>query len=184
MRLDRSTTLLAVIDVQEKLAAVISEREAVEKNIERLIRGCHVLGIPLLITEQYPQGIGTTTPAVRAALDATTTTARPIQKMCFSAFGSPEFVSQLDFLGRRQILLAGIEAHVCVYQTAMDLLTNRYEVYVVADAVSSRAAQNKQLALDRLRLEGVRLTSTEMALFELTECAGTDEFRAISKLVK
>lgn len=172
--------MLAVIDFQEKLAAAIHDREVTENNIERLIRGCHLLTLPALYTEQYPQGLGPTTARLRAAI-AETYGSQAVQKMCFSGFGSPEFAQALK---RPQVLLAGIETHVCVFQTAMDVLREGFEVHLVADAVSSRTAENKRLALERMKDEGVKLTTTEMALFELTERAGTDEFRAISRLVK
>ena len=178
-RLKRDRAVLAVIDVQEKLAAVMQDRKRLETNIERLIHGAAILGVPVLHTEQYPQGLGPTTPKLAAAL-----TERPIQKMCFSGYACEEFGQWIHSLGRRQVLLAGIEAHVCVYQTALDLLQNDYEVHLVVDAVSSRTAANKQLAIERMREEGAKLTSTEMALFELTERAGTDEFRAISRLIR
>ena len=182
-KLKRENAILAVIDIQEKLTAVIHGREELEKNADRLIRGARVLGIPVLVTEQYPKGIGGTVSSLRAALEETSGF-EPIQKMCFSSAGCDAFAQQLTAAGRRQVLLCGIEAHVCVYQTAMDLLRDGFEVHLVADAVSSRRSENKEIALRRLEREGVLLTSTEMALFELTVEAGTDEFRAISRLVK
>lgn len=162
---------------------VMHERFAVEKNIERLIRGCRVLGIPTVVTEQYVKGLGPTAEPLRGALEEGGAY-HPIEKSCFSAHGCAAFVAQLAALDRREVLLAGVEAHVCVYQTARDLLRAGFSVDLIADAVSSRTAQNKELALRRLVSEGARLSSTEMALFELLETAGTDEFRAISRLIK
>jgi nicotinamidase-related amidase len=183
MKLDRANTVLVVIDVQERLLPVIDDASALLLNLERLIRGCHVLGVPAILTEQYVKGLGPTVEPIRRAFDETSGY-RPVEKSCFSAYGCAPFATRLRELGRRQILLAGVETHVCVYQTAEDLLASGLSVSVIADAVSSRTAQNRELALRRLASDGAKLSSTEMALFELTVNAGTDEFRAISKLVK
>ena len=183
MRLNRSDTVLLVIDVQEKLMPVIDGSEAVLRNVERLVRGCHLLGVPAILTEQYVKGLGPTAATVRTAFEETGGY-RPIEKACFSAHGCEPFVRQLEVLGRRHILVAGVETHVCVYQTVSDLLAARFEVTIVADAVSSRTSRNREIALSRLVSEGVKLSSTEMALFELLGVSGTDEFRAISRLIK
>jgi nicotinamidase-related amidase len=183
MKLHRNSAVLVIIDVQERMMPVIDAAAEVERNIDRLIRGCHVIGVPILLTEQYPKGLGTTVAGIRRALEDTSGY-KPIEKSCFSAHGCTGFEAELDALERTQVLLAGVETHVCVYQTAMDLLRDEYDVTIIADAVSSRTAQNKAIALDRLSAEGVKLSSTEMALFELLVEAGTDEFRAVSKLVK
>ena len=183
MRLDRANTVLVVIDVQEKLMPVIDRADAVLRHIERLIRGAHILGVPVLLTEQYVKGLGPTHESIRDAFDQTGGY-RPIEKNCFSAHGCEPFAAQLAALGRRQVVVAGVETHVCVYQTVMDLLAAKLEVTVVADAVSSRTAENREIALRRFVSEGVKLSSTEMALFELLEVSGTEEFRAISRLVK
>ena len=158
---------------------VIHERVAVERNIERLIRGAHVLGVPVIVTEQYVKGLGATVEPLRAALEETGGY-RPIEKDCFSAQGCAAFAA----LDRRQALIAGVEAHVCVYQTALDLLGAGWNVWIAADAVSSRTPRNRDIALQRLVSEGAKLSSTEMALFELLVAAGTEEFRAVAKLVK
>jgi nicotinamidase-related amidase len=183
MRLDRANAALLIIDVQEKLMPVIDRATDVIQSIERLIRGCHILGVPVLVTEQYVKGLGPTAEPVRRALEETSGYA-PTEKSCFSAIGCDAFSARLAQLGRKQILVAGVEAHVCVHQTIGDLLAGDFFVSVIADAVSSRAARNRELALQRAMSDGAKLSSTEMALFELTVAAGTDEFRAISKLVK
>jgi nicotinamidase-related amidase len=183
VRLDRSQAVLVVIDVQERLMPVIHERFDVERNIERLIRGAHILGVPTIVTEQYVKGLGATVEPLRAALEETGGY-RPIEKNCFSAHGCAPFAAQLAALDRRQVLLAGVETHVCVFQTALDLLGAGWKVWIAADAVSSRTARNRDLGLQRLVSEGVKLSSTEMALFELLVVAGTEEFRAVSRLVK
>jgi nicotinamidase-related amidase len=182
-RIERSNALLVVIDVQERIARVIDGIDEVEKNVARLIRGTAALDVPAIVTEQYPEGIGATTAGVRAAFEETGGF-EPIQKMCFSCWGSGEFAERLRATGRSQILVVGIETHVCVYQTCLDLLDAGYDVWVIADAVSSRTPRNRQIALDRLDAEGARLSSTEMALFEMTVESGTDTFKAISNLVK
>jgi nicotinamidase-related amidase len=183
MRLGRDQTVLLIIDVQERLMPVIDERATVELNIERLIRGAHILGIPVLVTEQYVKGLGRTVESVRRALEETIGY-QPIQKDCFSAQGSPDFAIRLSSIGRRQVLLCGVETHVCVYQTASDLLEGGYEVSLVSDAASSRSSRNRETAIRRMSMDGVSLTSTEMALFELCVRSGTEEFRAVSRLVK
>jgi nicotinamidase-related amidase len=183
MRLDRHTTVLVVIDVQERLMPVIDRADAVVRNVDRLVRGCHVLGVPALLTEQYVRGLGGTVEVVRAAFEETSGY-RPVEKACFSAQGCEPFAAQLAALERTQVLVAGVEAHVCVYQTVRDLQAAGMAVTILADAVSSRSAENKEIALRRMVSDGVKLSSTEMALFELAVVSGTDEFRAISKLVK
>jgi len=172
MRLERNNATLLIIDVQERLMPVISNREQLEQNLVRLVRGAQILGVPILVTEQYVKGLGHTVETVRGALgDAY----KPIEKACFSGFRDLE---------RKQVIVAGIETHVCVYQTVSDFLTRGYEVTIVGDAVSSRTQENKDIALRRMINDGAKLSSTEMTLFELTVASGTDEFRAISKLVK
>ena len=183
MRLHREATVLVVIDVQERMMPVMERREEVEKNVERLIRGCHVLGVPVIVTEQYTKGLGPTIEPIRRVFEECGGY-RPVEKSCFSAQGCAPFEAELKRLEKTQVLLAGVETHVCVYQTAIDLLREEYEVTIIADAVSSRTAENRAIALERMTSEGVRISSTEMALFELLVRAGTDEFKAISKLVK
>jgi nicotinamidase-related amidase len=182
-RLQREDAVLVVIDIQETLTPHIDGHEELERNVDRLVRGCHVLGVPALLTEQYPKGIGPTTRMVTAAFDDTYGVS-PIEKSCFSSYDCREFADRLNELRRNQVLLSGIEAHVCVYQTALDLLDGGFGVWVVADAVSSRNLRNREIALRRLEQEGAKLSSVEMALFELTVESGTDEFRSVSRLVK
>ncbi len=180
---DRHNTILIIIDVQERLMPVIHEADAVARNLERLIRGTHILGIPALITEQYVKGLGATIARVRTTLEETHGY-HPIEKMTFSAMGVEAFAAQLAALKRRHVLIAGVETHVCVYQTVRDLLASGYEVTLMADAMSSRTPENKELALRRMTGDGAKLSSTEMTLFELLVTSGTDEFRQIASLVK
>lgn len=182
-RLERDHAIFVVIDVQEKLMPVIDDHAGITRNIDRLVRGCHILNVPALLTEQYVKGLGPTVVPVRQAFEDTIGY-RPIEKNCFSAQRCDPFAAQLATLERKQVVVAGIETHVCVYQTCIDLLSDGYEVTIIADAVSSRTPQNKAIALQRMIAEGVRLSSTEMALFELLRQSGTEEFRAISRLVK
>jgi len=182
-RLHRADAFLLVIDVQEKLMPVIDGHDGVARNIERLVRGCKVLDVPALLTEQYVKGLGPTIAPIKTAFEETSGY-EPIEKDCFSGWGCAELVTALRLLQKKQAIVAGVEAHVCVYQTAMDLLANGYEVTIVADAAGSRAASNKDVALRRMIAEGAKLSSTEMCLFEMLAASGTDEFRAIARLVK
>lgn len=182
--LQRADALLVIIDVQEKLMPVIDRHDEVGRNIERLIRGCHLLdAIPIIVTEQYVKGLGATIEPLRNALTETAGY-QPVEKSCFSAQGCGEFVAAMRNLKKKQVIVAGVETHVCVYQTVIDLLGAGYDVTIVADAMSSRTAENRDIAIRRMVAEGAHLSSTEMALFELTVNSGTDEFKSIAKLVK
>jgi nicotinamidase-related amidase len=181
--LNRAEAFLVVVDVQEKLMPVIDDHENVQRNLDLLIRGGHVLDIRAIVTEQYTKGLGHTVPRIRTALEATFGY-EPIEKATFSAFGCAEFVTAVRNLHRKQAIVAGIETHVCVYQTVRDLLANGFDVTVIADAVSSRTPANREIALRRMAGDGAKLSSTEMALFELTNVSGSDEFREIVRMVK
>ena len=178
--LNRAHTALVLIDVQGKLASLMHERAALYCQLQRLVKGAQVLRLPILWLEQYPQGLGPTIPEVADLLSSQ----RPLTKTCFSAYGLRAFQTQLRQSGRRQILLAGIESHICVYQTARDLLDSGYQVEVVADAVSARTAENKALGLQKVAAAGAQITAVEMCLFELLQEAGTAEFKQIAALVK
>jgi len=179
--LSEKNTVLVVIDVQGKLAQTMQDRETLLTNLGKLILGMQALQVPVLWLEQNPARMGDTVPEIRTLLAMHQS---PIAKMSFSGYGDPVFIETMEALSRRQVLLAGIETHVCVYQTAADLLARGYEVGVVADAVSSRRATDRDIALTRLRQEGVRLTSVEMALFELMRTATHPAFREILKIVR
>jgi nicotinamidase-related amidase len=182
-RLQRAEALLVVIDVQEKLLPVIHGGEALVRNLDRLVRGFHLFDMPVVVTEQYVKGLGPSVPELRTTLTETVGYS-PIEKSTFSAYLCGEFQMALRLARRKQIVVAGIETHVCVYQTVKDLLDADYQVTIIGDAASSRSAENRDIALQRMVSDGAKLSSTEMALFELTAKSGTDEFRAISKLVK
>lgn len=173
-------TALIVVDVQGKLAQLMYQKEDLYKNLERLIKGAQVLQIPIVLTEQYPKGLGPTVTELSSLMPDV----KPIEKITFSCCGNDEFAQHLKVLGRRQLLLTGIETHICVYQTAIDLLGAGYEVQVVTDAVSSRKRSNKRVGLERMKAAGAVSTSTEMALFELLHIAEGDKFKEISKIVK
>lgn len=173
-------TAFVIVDVQGKLAKIMHESEALLTQLEKLIQGVKVLGIPVLWLEQYPKGLGPTDERVSQHLKEE----EPISKMVFSAYGSEEFLDQLRGLDRNQLLVAGIESHICVYQTVRQLLEADYEVEVVADCISSRTAENSQIGLERMLSYGAELTSVEMALFELLQTAEHPKFKEISKIIK
>jgi len=179
--LNVDNTALLVIDVQGKLAQLMYQKDNLFANLEKIIRGAQVLEIPIIWTEQVPEKLGQTTPAIAELL---VKSAEPISKASFSCCGIEPFMTELQALQRRQILISGIETHICVYQTAVDLLDMGYEVQIVADAVSSRTAENRQIGLERLKEIGAIITNTEMALFELLRIAEGDKFRQITKIVK
>jgi len=173
-------TVLVVIDVQEKLSCVMHEKEKLFKNLQKMIKGIQILDIPILVTEQNPNGLGPTAPDIAPLLTDT----KPITKFSFSCCGEEPFMREIEKLNRKQILLTGIETHVCVYQTAVDLIEAGYEVHTVVDCVSSRTIENKNLALDKIKSEGARLTSVEIALFELLRTAKYPKFKEMSQIVK
>jgi len=178
--LNPENTALTIIDVQEKLSRVMYEKEMLFESIQKLIKGIQVLDIPVIVTEQYPKGLGPTIPEVSNLFP----NFQPIPKISFSCCGNERFLQELNDLHRKQVLIAGIETHVCVYQTALDLLSLGYEVQVVTDCVSSRTPANRDIGLNRVSQAGAIPTSTEMALFELLKVADGERFRAISKIVK
>ena len=179
--LQRNKSALCVVDIQERLAATMGEREAVLHGTRQLVLAAKRLGVPVLVTEQYPKGLGPTEPAVVEALgDAYA----PIEKLAFGCAGEPAFGDALAATGRRQVLLCGMEAHVCVLQTCLQLLENDCVVHVAADAVCSRAPAHKAVALDTMRQAGAVVTCVEAAVFQWLGCAGTPEFKDVLKLVK
>lgn len=173
-------TALIVIDVQGKLAQLMYAKQTLFENLRKIIKGVQALGVPILWLEQNPEGLGPTIPEVSELL----TSIEPISKSSFSGCRNERFVQALKNANRNQVLIVGIEAHVCVYQTAVGLVELGYKVEVVTDAVSSRTIENKKVALQKMRDIGVNLTSTEMALFELLQVAEGEQFKEILKLVK
>jgi nicotinamidase-related amidase len=180
LRLTRAKAGLVVVDVQERLLPAIFERQRVVQNTIRLIQGAGILQVPIFATEQYRKGLGPTVPEVAAAIPGFA----PMEKLAFSACGATGFTAALKEREVSEAILCGIEAHVCVSQTCLDLLEKGFRVFVTEDAVSSRTSANYRSGLDRMRAAGAVIVSTEMVLFELLERAGTDEFKQILNLVK
>lgn len=178
--LDKEQTLFVLVDVQGKLAEIVHESEKLLKNLITLIDGLQILDIPIIWLEQYPEGLGPTTEKVAQHLPGI----KPIRKMTFSACENKSFMNAIKASGRQQILVAGIETHVCVYQTSMELKELGYEVQVVADAVSSRTLANKEIGLEKMKLMGISGTSVEMVLFELMETAEGEQFKRLIKIIK
>ena len=178
--LDVAKAVLLVIDVQEKLFRAILEKEKRLDSLQRLIKGIQVLEVPVIATEQYPKGLGPTIKEIASLLGEV----KPIPKTSFSCCGDRVFLREFEKLDRRQVLLAGIERHVCVYQTAADLINAGYEVYAVSDAIGSRTEENREIALRMMEGLGVKPTSTEAVLFELIKVAEGQKFKAISQIVR
>ena len=177
-----SESLLAVVDTQTKLAAAMppAKRDEVLRNTAILLQAASLLGVPVLLTEQYPKGLGKTETALTQHLPPATAI---IEKTCFSCCGAADFMATVQRSRRNQIILAGMEAHVCVLQTALDLHATGMQVFVVEDAVCSRRMRNKTNALSRLRQAGIVVTNTESVLFEWLRDASHEHFKAISALI-
>jgi nicotinamidase-related amidase len=179
-RLRRGTTTLLVIDVQERLLPVIDGAQEIEKRIGVAIEGALVTGVPVIATEQYPKGLGRTVPSLSEHLGGI----EPVEKVRFSCCGVEAVDRELARLEPAAVLIAGIETHVCVMQTCLDLIERGMTPVVLADCVGSRHELDHRVGLERLRAAGAVITTLESALFELTGTAGTDEFKQISRLVK
>lgn len=179
--LNKDDSLLIIVDIQERLAAVMEERDRVIANTLHLVEASRLLKIPVIITEQYPKGLG---PTVKEISEGLKDFYRPIEKMTFSCCREDAFVNSLKGIGRKKVVLCGMETHVCVLQTCIDLLGKGYNVHVVRDAVCSRTEDNYITGIDFMRFAGAVITCTETVLFQLLERAGTEEFKAISKRIK
>ena len=173
-------TVLLIVDVQGKLAHLMHEKEILFNNIRNTIKGAQVLDIPILVTEQYPEGLGPTIPEVTGMFENPET----ISKTSFSCCGEDRFMQILNDLHPENILVAGIETHVCVYQTVRDLLRANYAVQIIVDAVSSRTKNNKKIGLKKIIKAGAEITSVETVLFELLREAGGGKFKNILEIVK
>ncbi len=178
--LEVESTVLVFIDMQGNLARAMHDRESLFDNLKRLVKGVCVLGVPIIRTEQNPERLGPTLPEFAELMPEI----RPINKMSFSCCSNSDFMKTLETLGRRQVLVCGVEAHICVYQTALDLLNRGYEVQVVADGVSSRTLENKRIGLARASAAGAGVTSAETVLFELLKTAEVPQFKDIARIVK
>lgn len=175
-KLDPRRSALVVIDVQEAFRKAVPSFADVARAAAALVQGAEAVGVPIVVTEQYPKGLGRTVPEVADRLPEGL---EPLEKVCFSA---PE-AEGFDLDGRDQALVCGVEAHVCVNQTVLDLLDQGVEVHVAADAVGSRSDANKEIGLEKARRAGAVVTSVETALFELVGRAGTDEFKEVQRVV-
>lgn len=181
MLLKEDNSFLVVIDIQQRLLSVMSEHagEAMVHQTTILAQAANKLDVPVIVTEQYPKGLGRTVEVLQSQIS----TADQIEKTCFSCAEVDEFMSSLRASQRRQVILTGMEAHICVLQTALALLAQGFEVFVVEDAICSRTQQNQDNALQRLRQAGVIITNTESVLFEWLSDAKHPEFRTLSKLI-
>ena len=173
-------TIMLLIDVQGQLAQLMHEKEKMVKSLGTLIQGMKILEVPILWMEQIPKNLGPTTKAVSKYLIEE----EPIEKFSFSCCGNPEFMEKFKKAGRTQVLLTGIEAHICVFQTGYDLIKQGCQVQVVADCVSSRTKENKEIGIKRIVQTGGQVTCVEMAFFELLRAAKGDQFKQIIKLIK
>lgn len=180
MRILKDQTIGLIVDVQERLFPHIHNHEQLADNISILIQGLKVLGIPLLVTQQYTKGLGKTIERIQLSLGGFS----PIEKISFSCCAEPSFLQQLKSSGKKAVLIAGIESHICVQQTTIDLLDKDYTPVIIQDCISSRKENDTVVALQRMRSEGAIITTYESILFELCQYAGTDTFKSISRLVK
>ena len=173
-------TLLILIDIQGKLASLMHNKDNLYKNLEIIVKSMNILAVPIIWMEQVPDKLGPTIQQVADNLPDL----EPIPKYTFSCCGNDQFMEKLDSIERKQILLTGIETHICVYQTAHDLIKEGYKVQAINDCVSSRTESNKTLGLNRIKDAGGSITSTEMILFELMKSTKAQGFREITKLIK
>lgn len=180
MLIEADGSCLLVVDVQARLAPAVAESEGVVANCAVLMRAAARLGVPILVSEQYPKGLGPTVEALAGLAPPGSVLA----KVAFSCLGDADYARRFAALGRPQAVIAGMEAHVCVLQTAMDVLAAGGSAFVVADAVSSRAPDNAAAALDRLAGAGATVVTTEMVVFEWLRRAATPEFKELSRLIK
>ncbi len=178
--LDPSQALLLVIDVQEKFMPTLFNTEALIRGCQRMIQGCTILGIPILVTEQYPTGLGETIPELKTCLKPEVPV---LEKTQFGCYDDPGFLRQLQAIGRQQIMVCGLEAHVCVNQTVVRLLENHYQVHLIEDALGTRAPQNLDIAIKKLYHLGAVRSCTEMALFELMRTSQHKHFKMIQQLI-
>jgi nicotinamidase-related amidase len=179
--LDPNNSVVVVVDLQEGFRAPIFEFDKIVARTSIVVQAVKLLNLPVLVTEQYPQKLGATVPEIKSVLPEGVAI---VDKTAFSCCGASVFNEQLDRLRRKQVILCGIETHVCMSQTAHDLLARGYQVHVLEDCASSRTPQNREIGLAKMRRSGALPSSSEMALFELMVDSRHEHFRAISKMVK
>ncbi|WP_419901654.1 hydrolase [Kiloniella sp.] len=180
MLMDAENSVVVVIDVQERLAPAIHNLDKVLDANGLVLKTARELSIPVLVTEQYPKGLGHTLEIFKGLYSSDNV----FEKLSFSSVGCAPFMEALKASGRRQVIVTGTETHVCVMQTVLQLLDERYDVFVVSDAVGSRTEENKRLGLERMIRSGAEVVSSEMVMFEMLKKAGTPEFKALSNLLK
>jgi len=180
MKLAIPDCCLLVIDVQSRLLPVMHEPQTLLENLIKAVKGFQLLEIPLLLTEQYPKGLGPTVPELYTLLSSL----KPIEKNSFSCCNEEKFLTELHRLSRQQIVVCGIEAHICVYQTCLDLKNRGYEVFLLTDAIASRKRSDRELTLRILEKEGINLTGIEMTFFTLLETCRHPRFKEIAAIIK
>ena len=179
--LEAGRAALVVVDMQEGFRGVIADFAETAARISVAARGARLLGVPVLVTEQYPKGLGRTADEIRAALAEDF---EPVEKTAFSSCGARPFLARLEAAGASQVLLCGIEAHICVNQTAHDLLARGYQVHLLTDCITARSGSNKKIGLAKMQASGALPSSVELALFELMRDARHEQFKAVQKLIK
>ncbi len=179
-RLEQERAVLLVVDVQERFRPHIAGWEPLVAHVDALVRGCAVLDVPIIVTEQYPKGLGTTIPELAEGLAGVT----PIEKTSFSSLGAQEVLDQLEQYGRDQVVVCGIEAHVCVQQSVADILRGGRQAHVALDAIASRTASSREIGVRRMRAAGMVPSGVELALFEMMVSADHPRFKEVSALVR
>ena len=178
--LSRQEIIVVIVDIQERLAAVMGERQKVIDNCLHILKAASLLQVPVLVTEQYPKGLGPTVSEIKDALEAY----EPIKKIAFNCCREPDFLNNIASSGRRKLVLTGMETHICVLQSCLGLLKEDYSVHIASDAVCSRKKDNYKTAIEFMRDAGAVITCTETILFQMLETAGTEEFKFISNRIK
>jgi nicotinamidase-related amidase len=178
--ISRDKAVLVIIDLQGNLAQAMFDKENLFSNTIKLIKGFKALNLPIMITEQIPQKLGPTLPQIASELDGI----KSIAKESFSCWDEINFKKQIEALNRKHVVLLGIETHVCVYQTAVDLISHGYHLHLVADAVSSRTPENRQIGIDAMKSAGAKITSAEMVLFEMLHTAADPKAKELFKIIK
>ena len=178
--LAKENTAFVIVDMQEKLLPYVIDKEKVVENVQMLIKFADIMSIPIILTEHYPKGLGKTVPEVSEVLK----NYAPITKVIFSCCSAKGFLPRLKELGAKRIMIAGIESHICVEQTTLDVMRAGFDVHVIADAISSRTMENKNIGIEKMRQFNAVISSTEMAMYEIMERADTKEFKEVLKLVK
>jgi len=181
MRIIVEDTMAIVVDYQEKLVPVMYEKETLLHNTEILINGLNALQVPMIVSQQYTKGIGMTVECIQKAFDEEF---EYYDKIAFSCLDDENILAQIKKCNKKNIIICGIEAHVCVLQTVIDCIAAGYHTIVIEDCISSRNENDKRIAIQRVIKEGAEIATYESVLFELTRKAGTDTFKVISKLIK